>query len=398
MFDLGCQAGQAVSGWFDGMVAQVADGAAEFVVTMSGWWVRSSSVNVTDPAVMAAHEVTGPLVGVILVASVLVQAIRIMISRKGEGLVFIVTGLLRYAATAGMGLVLLQTALAAADALATEILDDAVTRYAEFMRDVLVVGGGVGAFPVLLVSIIAGVLALIQYLLMAVRQAGLLVLAAMLPLAASGSLTRSTRGWLERLIPWLIALVCYKPAAALIYYVGFAYVSSGAGSGDGSGDGSGELSTMLTGLMVLLLAVVAMPVMLRFFSWSGIQIGGASGGSGLLGAAGAIANTRMYMGGRAVQRAAALEATGPGSRGSTPGSGGADAAGAAPGGGRAGSMAGRRPVGGGTRLAGAGIAGAAGAAVGAGGAAVRAAGRGMAGPPSGESSGGGTGGDGGGSW
>ena len=84
---------------------------------------------------------------------------------------------------------------------------------------------------------------------MALRQAGLLVLAAMLPLAASGSLTRSTRGWLDKMIVWLIAMVAYKPAAAFIYYHRLLlHVLPGR-------QRAGNIATMLTGIMVLLLAV-----------------------------------------------------------------------------------------------------------------------------------------------
>ena len=124
-------------------------------------------------------------------------------------------------------------------------------------------------------------LSLVQWVLMAMRQAGLLVLAAMLPLAAAGSLTRSTRGWLDKVIVWSLAMVAYKPAAAFIYYLGFTYMSSP------SAVDAGSVATMATGIMVLLLAVVALPVLLKFFAWSGTQIGGGGGGgSGFLGAAG----------------------------------------------------------------------------------------------------------------
>jgi type IV secretion system protein TrbL len=71
----------------------------------------------------------------------------------------------------------------------------------------------------LVLSFIAALLAIIQWTLMALCQAGLLVLAAMVPLAASASLIRATRGWLDRLMGWLLAIAAYKPQslqAALI--------------------------------------------------------------------------------------------------------------------------------------------------------------------------------------
>jgi hypothetical protein len=213
-FDLGCQAGQAVGSAFQGMVTEVARGAAELVVTTATWWVETDSVDPRDPAVVAAQGATRDLILIILVGSVLVQSIRLILSRKGELLVMVATGLVRYAVVSALGLVVLQIALRAGDALASQLLDGAATKFALLMQDLLVNGDGDAVFLVLLVSLIAAVLSLVQSVLMAMRQAGLLVLAAMLPLAASGPLTRSTRGWLDKLMVWLIAMVVYKPAAA----------------------------------------------------------------------------------------------------------------------------------------------------------------------------------------
>jgi hypothetical protein len=305
-FDLLCHTEQAVSSAWDQMVTDIADGAAELVVTMTTWWVTTDSIDPTDPAVLSAQSLTRDLVAIILVGSVLVQAMRLIISRKGEPALLVATGLIRYAITCGLGLVALQTALRASDALSVQFIGGATDSFALYMRDALRNDPERG-FVLLLIAVIAAVLAIVQWVLMALRQAGLLVLAAMLPLAAAGSLTKSTRGWLDKIIVWLIAMVAYKPAAALIYAIGFQYLSSPAANNDGS------IATLMTGIVVLLLAVVAMPVLLKFFSWTGVQIGGASGGgSGFLGAAGAIAMTRTSGGRGAVDRAADIDATGPG--------------------------------------------------------------------------------------
>jgi hypothetical protein len=305
ILDVGCQARQAAASAFDQVVTDMAQSAAEVVVASAAWWTTTDSIDPLDPAVAAAQGATRELIGLILVGSVLVQSIRLILSRKGEPLIMVVTGLLRYAVVSALGLVTLRLALRAADALATQLLDDAATKFALLMRDILI--DGRGGFLVLLVSLVAMVLSLVQWVLMALRQAGLLVLAAMLPLAAAGSLTRSTRGWLDKLIVWLVAMVAYKPAAAFIYYLGFSYMSSPAAAA------TGNVGTMATGIMVLGLAVVALPVLLKFFAWSGTQIGGGGGGgSGFLGAAGAIAMSQGY-GRGPVERAAAMQASGPGS-------------------------------------------------------------------------------------
>ncbi|RZT85578.1 hypothetical protein EV383_2451 [Pseudonocardia sediminis] len=336
--DLGCRAAASA---FDSIITDVARGAAELVVSSATWWTETDSINPNDPAVAAAQGATRELILVILVGSVLVQSIRLILSRKSEPLIMVATGLIRYAAVSALGLVVLQGALRAGDAIAGQLLNGASNDFALLMRDILTDADA--TFPVLLMSLVAAVLSLVQWVLMAMRQAGLLVLAAMVPLAASGSLTRSTRGWLDKLVVWLIAMVAYKPAAAFIYYIGFSYLSSPSAAD------AGGLATMITGLMVLLLAVIAMPALLKFFAWSGTQVGGGGSGSGFLGAAGAIG---MYQGGGrgAVDRAAAMDTGGPGSQATSGGyspptgaaptatAGGATAGGAA-GGAAAGSAA-----------------------------------------------------------
>ncbi|MBN9098148.1 MAG: hypothetical protein J0I49_08570 [Pseudonocardia sp.] len=308
-FDLACKATRAVGSILDDFVATVARGAADLIVTTSTWWTTTDSVDPRDSAVIAAQGATSTLVGIIVFGSILVQAIRLILSHKAEPLLMVATGLFRFAIVSALGLVVLQGALRAGDALATSVMSDAANNFALFMVDTLTGPNNVNnTFITLLCAVIGAVLSLIQWLLMAIRQAGLLVLAAMLPLAASGSLNRSTRGWLDKVITWLIAIVVYKPAAAFIYFIGFSYLSSPSSNTPGS------ISTQITGLMVLLLAVLAMPILLKFFAWSGTQVSGTGGGgSGMLGAAGAVALAHGTGRSPAVQGAADLESSGPGS-------------------------------------------------------------------------------------
>ena len=319
VWDAGCQAGQLAQTGFQSLVAEIARGTGEFVVSATTWWVSTPSVDPLDPAVGHAQTMLQPLSLVILVGSVLAQSIRMMISRKGDPLVQVLLGLVRYAVTAGLGLTVLHAALSAGDALATGILNDAPAKFARLLQAMLL-ANPTNLWGVLLLSNIATVLAVVQWLLMELRQAGLLVLAAMLPLAASGSLNRATRAWLDRLIGWLLAIVAYKPAAAFVYYLGFSYLSPRAGA-------PGELGTILSGVLILGLAVVAMPILLKFFSWSGTQIGGSGGsGSGALAAAGAVALARAGRG-PGIDRGAALgAAAGAGPAGAAVGAAGAAAA------------------------------------------------------------------------
>jgi hypothetical protein len=106
------------------------------------------------------------------------------------------------------------------------------------------------------------------------REGALVVLAGVIVLAAAGSMSRGTRPWLPKVLGWMLALICYKPAAALVYASAITLV--------GEGD---DPRTVVVGLTMMLLALVALPALMKLFTWA---TGSASaGGGGLSSVAGA---------------------------------------------------------------------------------------------------------------
>jgi len=163
---------------------------------------------------------------------------------------------------------------------------------------------------VLVFGVIAIVLSLVQAVLMLFRQAALIILAGVLPLAAAGSIAPLTRAWVRKVSSWMLALICYKPAAAAVYATAFTMIGSG-----------GSPRTMVMGFVMLLLSVFTLPALMKFFTWTTGTIAGSGGGGQLLGAAtvGAIAIGAMrgYGGGSAQDQAAYLDSRlGPSSGGS----------------------------------------------------------------------------------
>jgi hypothetical protein len=137
VWDAGCQAGQIAQTGFQSLVGEIARGTGEFVVSATTWWITTPSVDPLAPAVGHAQSVLQPLSLAILVGSILAQAIRMMISRKGDPLVQVLLGLVRYAVTAGLGLIVLHAALGAGDALATGILNEAPAKFARLLQAML---------------------------------------------------------------------------------------------------------------------------------------------------------------------------------------------------------------------------------------------------------------------
>ena len=127
---------------------------------------------------------------------------------------------------------------------------------------------------VLIFGVVAIVLSLVQAVLMLFRQAALVILAGVLPLAAAGSIAPMTRPWIRKVTSWMLALICYKPAAAAVYATAFTMIGSGRSP-----------RTVLMGFVMLLLSVLTLPALMKFFTWTTGTIAGSGGGGQLLGAA-----------------------------------------------------------------------------------------------------------------
>ena len=323
--DFICQGVASVAkGAFQEIAESAAGAAGQMILDSLTWWIRTPSVDPHTPAVQTAQSYTLPLIALVLMGSVLVQAIRMTLSRKRDPALNVGIGLVRYFVVATVGLVVLAGALKAADDFAVWVVDQGMADFGPRMKTVLTPQVITNPFSLLAMGGLGYLLGALQWVLGFVRQAGLLVLAALLPLAASGSINESTKPWLNRMLPWGLTLVGYKPMAALIYMIGFTFLGT-----------ANDVTTVMTGLMVLVLAVIAMPAMMRFFSWAGVSMSGG-GGAAMAGAIGAVSLVGATSRAPANQHANYMAAHGPGSSGGPPSgaapSGGPPAAPVGPGG------------------------------------------------------------------
>lgn len=143
--------------------------------------------------------------------------------------------------------------------------------------------GGLGPLLVIVLGIIAILCSAFQIVLMLARGGMLVILTGILPLSAAAAITgESGKGWLQKNLSWLIAFILYKPAAAVIYAAAFQLAGTDVFKDDGSG-----LVSVLTGVMMMILALFAMPALLRFVTPMVGSMAAGAGGAAL--AAGAIA-------------------------------------------------------------------------------------------------------------
>ncbi|MET9270382.1 hypothetical protein [Kribbella sp. NPDC003557] len=131
------------------------------------------------------------------------------------------------------------------------------------------------------VGILCVIASLIQIVLMVVRSAMLVLLLGVLPIAAAATNTEMGRTWFKRIISWLLAFILYKPVAAIVYATAIRLVSN---NGDplhfdaSNPDDIGSLvMNVVTGLTMLVLALFAMPALMRFIV---PMVGATAGGAG----------------------------------------------------------------------------------------------------------------------
>jgi hypothetical protein len=277
---LGSQAAGTLASGFLGYLAGEIQKAITWLFTNStDFWVRLPSPDLaTQSAIGAARQWLLPLAGAVAAGGMVAAGIRMALTRRANPLLDVGTGLGVIAAAGTLGVLVPNLLLQAGDTWSSWILQESTGgQFSSRVSDLLSFGTAPDAIVVVF-GIIALLLGAVQAALMLFRQAAIVVLAAVLPLAAAGATAPITRPWIRKIISWMLALICYKPAAAAVYATAFTMIGT-----------KNSLQTTLMGFVMIALSLVALPVLMRFFTWTTGSV--ATGGSGglLLGMAGAAA-------------------------------------------------------------------------------------------------------------
>lgn len=290
----------AVSNTMFGQISMLITTAEEWLIDVSAsWWVMLPSISLypnahnTNPnavpidAVANLHALIMPITMIVAVGGMLWNGLLMVLSRKPAPLVNVMRGLWNTALWAAVGIFGTQLLLAGCDAFSTYVISAALRSvgnpsFGKRMSVMLVpVTGNAGGLPVgmvILVGSVAMVCAFIQAILMLFRDGSVLILAACTPLAASGSFANATNGWKNKLLSWQLALIFYKPMAAIVYAVAIWL------TGENS---SADPRVLLFGLAMMIVALIALPVLLKFFSWTVGSLQSGGGGLGMFATAGA---------------------------------------------------------------------------------------------------------------
>jgi type IV secretion system protein TrbL len=251
----------------------------------------------------------------------------------GDDVHGIFDSIIRVIAVAVFGDVMVGLLLAVTGDFSSWILNQAGTSYSSLGASLdLTSIAATDPFMVVILGCVVLVGALVQVVIVAGIAAVLPILVGMWPMSAAWSGTEAGNQTWKKHSGWILAAILYKPACAIIYAVSFKMFTGGVPCPQGTtceAQTNSELNQVL-GCLLLLLAALALPALLRLIVPAVAAIGGISGGEAL--AAGAALATGAVM--IAATGGAAAPAAGAGAAGPAGGSaaGGAGAAGEAAGG------------------------------------------------------------------
>nr|WP_254703535.1 hypothetical protein [Pseudarthrobacter sp. C4D7] len=223
-----------------------------------------------------------------------------VIERRGAPLRDLVRSLATLIVVSGAGVAAVGLLTVAADQFSAWIINNSTdgTSFNENITSLLALSATspIGSIMIILLGLIAILASVMQIVLMIVRGGLLVILTGIFPTAAAFTNTEAGKGWFQKCTAWLIAFILYKPAAAIVYATAFQLSGSKifGNVGDGKDFGSALLSTV-TGLALMIIALFAMPALMRFVT---PMVGAVAGGRGAVaaGTVGAMASGAVSMG------------------------------------------------------------------------------------------------------
>ncbi|MGH3627499.1 MAG: hypothetical protein ACRDRL_08685 [Sciscionella sp.] len=316
-------AGAAASGiagdFFDSVAHKFLEGVGKATELVVSFWVQIPTpvIDQNSGPVAALRGSLSWMVGAMGVLGLLLGLSRVVWSHRGDEASEVFKGLIRLVLATAAAVPVVALLTQAFDEFSVWILDRSaggdlgavVLKFADGSAL-----GGLGSALIFIVGILGIFSALAQVFLLLIRAGMIIVLAGVLPLAAAGSTTEAGKATFYKTTAWLLAFVLYKPVAAIIYAA--AFFTAGKGN---------DVGSQLTGLFMIVMAVVALPALMRLLTPAvGAAASGAGGGGaamGLAAATGAVQIASMA-GGRSASNgrgAASPSGSGHGDGGSTGG-------------------------------------------------------------------------------
>ncbi|MBD8535646.1 hypothetical protein, partial [Plantibacter sp. CFBP 13570] len=217
------------------------------------------------------------ITGAMVIISVLIGGAKMMISQRGEAGKELAMALLRTLVVSTSGVFVVNLYVRVMDNLAFTVLNNATDQeFGEQIMRGFAVTSSVGIGPLIPIAAmtVASVCGFVQLCVLLGRNFVLVILLGAFPLAASFTNTEQGMALFRKFVGWVIAFGAYKLAAAICYAAAFQLFAT-------TGWDPSGIAQTATGLLGMLLALFALPALLRIFSSITGGMGGSGGGAGL---------------------------------------------------------------------------------------------------------------------
>lgn len=359
-WQVGCKIGDGLKNLADSAITEFVkslyDGALAFVAQVSTFWMDTPSPDVDNAAVASLRADMSWYVAGFAILGFLIGLIKLIVSQDVKnsliGLATPIVNLILATAAYAAGIGLLLTA---SDEFSKWIVQRSTGGEID-LTQMLTSGTALLASPgtafLLFLLLLLG--AVINLLFMYFRDVMFLILSTFIvALAAASGSEQGRQAW-RKANGWLIALLLFKPVAAGIYSLGFRMLVQGSAPEGEEATIPEAMHSTLIALLILLLAALALPALVKFIvpaagAGAGAFSGGAALGAGVTlaagaavlagtgGAAAAAGGASAAMSGAAGAGGGSVSAgstaAGAGGGGAGPGSGSAGGGGAGPAGG-----------------------------------------------------------------
>ncbi|MBQ0967497.1 hypothetical protein KBY91_32130 [Streptomyces sp. RK23] len=300
--------GQGLGDWVGEKVSELArdalEEAAQYIGNAVVWLLEefadvfndASGVDLDDTGVKKPMGIATALSAALAVFLLLLQFGKTTVSHRGEHAATAVFGLAKWALITAAYWTVTTTALELSDAISIWIIDYSFdggegvgaeeAMKAQFGKlfgglitggggaatagGALVTGQGVTAAAVAVVIVI-GIVCILAigalWIEVILRQAGIMILVATMPIVLVGQMSDATKDWWPKARDALLALILMKLTIVFCFSIGFFAIAEGKG-----------MQNVIVGLVIFLMACFCWPVLAKFMTFSTLGAGAAAAG------------------------------------------------------------------------------------------------------------------------
>ena len=287
-WQINCNIGEGLKNIADSaitdFVRSLYDGAIAFVAQVSTFWLDSPSPDVDNAAVLGLREDMSWYVAGFAILGFLVGLIKLVMSQDVKssliGLATPIVNLILATTAYAVGIGVLLTA---SDEFSKWIVQRSTGGEID-LTQMLTASSALLASPgtafLLFILLLLG--AIINLLFMYFRDVMFLILSAFIVALAAASGTEQGRQAWRKANGWLVALLLFKPVAAGIYALGFRMLVTGGQTEGEEASVAAAMQSTLIAVLILLLAALALPALIKFIvPAAGVGAGAFSGGAAL---------------------------------------------------------------------------------------------------------------------